>query len=152
VPHIHGFAASFVVHKEDRMDHGKPKALAELRNFFSDELKRLFEKNKLSSEQDSFHYLVNLMVHHMESERFFAKDEEGRMKSHVVAGLYAEYRKGASATKQIVLRKMGDVCLMVTGFFPDSLNRKLVDIDYYSGMGGTAYWQLSHLQMTNLTR
>jgi hypothetical protein len=32
---------------------------------------------------------------------------------------------------------------MVTGFFSESLKRSLVDIDYYFGMGGAAYWQLS---------
>jgi hypothetical protein len=32
---------------------------------------------------------------------------------------------------------------MVTGFFADSLNRKLVDVDYYFGMGGATCWHLS---------
>ena len=58
-------------------------------------------------------------------------------------GLYAEYAEGSPEVKRAALRRLGDVCLMVTGFFPDSLNKKIVDIDYYSDMGGAAYWQLS---------
>jgi hypothetical protein len=35
------------------------------------------------------------------------------------------------------------VSLYVAGFFQDSLNRKLVDVDYYIGMGGAAYQQVA---------
>lgn len=129
-----------------------PEAVSDVREFFSDELRRLMEKHQLSTAQDSFHYLVDLMVRHTESKEFFAKDEEGRLKNNVLAEIYGEYLQGDAEQKRIALRRLGDVCLMVTGFFPDSLNRKLIDIDYYFGMGGTAYWQLANMQMTNLTR
>ena len=129
-----------------------PAAISNVREYFSDELKRVMEKHQLSTAQDSFHYLVDLMVRHTESEQFFAKDEEGRLKNNVLADIYGEYLQGDTQQKRIALRRLGDVCLMVTGFFPDSLNRKLIDIDYYFGMGGTAYWTLSNLQLTDLTR
>jgi hypothetical protein len=38
---------------------------------------------------------------------------------------------------------MGDSALFVSGFFADSLERKLVDLDYYRSMGGHAYSRLS---------
>jgi hypothetical protein len=37
---------------------------------------------------------------------------------------------------------------MITGVFPDSLNKKIVDVEYYLGMGGTAYHHLSDLQLS----
>src|SRR5262245_64937587 len=34
------------------------------------------------------------------------------------------------------LKQIGDLSLFVSGFFSDSLNRSLVDVDYYASMGG----------------
>lgn len=41
------------------------------------------------------------------------------------------------------LKEIGDTSLYVSGFFAESLSRQLVDVDYYIGMGGTAYRELS---------
>lgn len=41
------------------------------------------------------------------------------------------------------LRQIGDVSLFVSGFFSDSLRRRLVDVDYYASIGGVAYNALS---------
>jgi|SRR5579871_6837232 len=43
------------------------------------------------------------------------------------------------------LREVGDHSLYVSGFFPDSLHRGLVDVDYYIQIGGTAYGQLARM-------
>jgi len=44
------------------------------------------------------------------------------------------------------LKEIGDVSLFVSGFFADSLNRKLVDVDYYVTIGGRAYNVLSRVE------
>src|SRR4030095_13474592 len=41
---------------------------------------------------------------------------------------------------------LGDFSLFISGFFQDSLSRKLVDVDYYISMGEGAYQQLSSLR------
>jgi len=41
------------------------------------------------------------------------------------------------------LKHVGDTSLYVAGFFAESLTRSLVDVDYYVGLGQTAYAQLS---------
>jgi tRNA G37 N-methylase Trm5 len=133
------------------VNRDKPKAVKDVkdvREFFSHEVKNALKKNRLATEPESADYLVDLMVRYMESEIFFAKDEEGRPKHNILAEMYSEFLNGNPEQKRVVLRRLGDICLLVSGFFPDSLNRKLIDIDYYFGMGGTAYWQLSQLQMT----
>jgi hypothetical protein len=43
------------------------------------------------------------------------------------------------------LREVGDLSLFISGFFSDSLARKLVDVDYYVSIGGSAYSALSRL-------
>jgi len=91
-------------------------------------------------------------MHFIQSENFFSVGEDGKPKNTVLAQLYGEFVMGDAQTKQTTLRRLGDVCLVVTGFFPDSLNRSLVDVDYYFGMGGTAYQTLAHLQFTGNAR
>ena len=44
------------------------------------------------------------------------------------------------------MRQIGDVALFVSGFFSDSLSRKLVDVDYYVSIGGCAYNALSRVE------
>jgi hypothetical protein len=41
------------------------------------------------------------------------------------------------------LKQVGDTSLYVAGFFAESLNRSLVDVDYYVGIGQSAYAQLA---------
>src|SRR5436190_4798173 len=41
------------------------------------------------------------------------------------------------------LKQIGDASLFISGFFADSLRRKLVDVDYYASIGGFAYHTLS---------
>ncbi len=41
------------------------------------------------------------------------------------------------------LKHVGDTSLYVAGFFAESLNRSLVDVDYYVGIGQNAYAQLA---------
>ena len=44
------------------------------------------------------------------------------------------------------LKQIGDLSLFVSGFFSDSLNRKLVDVDYYVAIGEHAYTALSRFE------
>jgi hypothetical protein len=59
----------------------------------------------------------------------------------------------ASTSKQrfLLLRRLGDVSLFISGMYSQSLNRGLVDIDYYIAMGGNAYSYLSETDKTNMT-
>jgi hypothetical protein len=41
------------------------------------------------------------------------------------------------------LKQVGDTSLYVSGFFSESLGRKLVDADYYASIGSTAYSELA---------
>lgn len=120
--------------------------LASPRDFFASELRSVMEKRRIEAKQDSFDYLVELLLRFIESDTLFAKNAEGKPSDPFLAGLYAEYIQGTPETQKLTLRRLGDICLMVTGFFPDSLNRKLVDVDYYTGMGGAAYWTLAQGQ------
>jgi hypothetical protein len=48
--------------------------------------------------------------------------------------------------QRVALKQIGDVSLFMSGFFSDSLRRKLVDVDYYVAIGGYAYNTLSRYE------
>lgn len=129
----------------------KKASVADARRFFRDELKNAVEKQRLAAPETALDYLADMLVRFMLSETFFQKGEDGQLKNNILADLYAAQLNGDAATRRLVLQRMGDVCLVVTGLFADSLARKTVDIDYYFGMGGQAYWQLSSLSIGKAT-
>src|SRR4029453_2654208 len=50
---------------------------------------------------------------------------------------------GCDAGERVrTLKHVGDTSLYVAGFFAESLNRSLVDVDYYVSVGQSAYAQL----------
>lgn len=48
-----------------------------------------------------------------------------------------------TAERVQTLKQVGDTSLYVAGFFAESLSRSLVDVDYYVGIGQSAYGQLA---------
>ena len=129
------------------MDRVKTASVSKAREFFAGELKSAMEKHGVSAQQESQEYLVGLLVRHIESEKFFVKTSDGKLENNYLVDLYTEYLQGGTAKKIIVLQRLGDICLLVSGFFSESLQRKVTDIGYYFGMGGTAYKQLSELHL-----
>jgi len=128
----------------------KPTQVGVAREFFRDELRGLLKKQQVSAPAGTVEYLTDLMVRFMDSEHFFVKSASGKLEDNTLADLYAAYLQGGTEKKKIVLQRLGDICLIVTGFFSDSLNRKIVDVDYYLGMGGSAYWTLSQFHLAQM--
>jgi hypothetical protein len=53
--------------------------------------------------------------------------------------------------QRMTLREIGDRSLFLSGFFSDSLKRRLVDVDYYVSIGGYAYNTLTRLETDHLS-
>jgi hypothetical protein len=58
----------------------------------------------------------------------------------------ARARENGGAPQRSSLKHIGDAALFISGFFPDSLRGKLVDVDYYVSVGGYAYSALSRYE------
>jgi hypothetical protein len=76
----------------------------------------------------------------MTTDRLYSRDSDGSVREGSLAIMVKEALEQPQPQAQSALfRHIGDVSLYVAGYFQDSLNRKLVDVDYYIDMGGTAY-------------
>ncbi len=67
---------------------------------------------------------------------------EGEHDATLTEALFAA-RSAAGTVRIKRLRALGDRALFVSGFFGDSLNRKVVDLDFYRDVGRVAYTDLA---------
>ena len=91
-------------------------------------------------------YLVQLLGHFIKTENFYPIDGEGRQADTLTHQLAAALEEESAEARAKRMRQLGDFSLYVAGFFTDSLKRKLVDVDYYIGMGGAAYESAARLE------
>ena len=116
-----------------------------VKEHFQQSLAAALTSQQVTAEEDTVYYLVNLLDHFAKSENLFATTEEGTY-IPPLAMLYAKALEAKDMeSKQYLLRQLGDIALLIGGVFPGSLSRKLVDVDYYIGMGGSAYSYLSDI-------
>jgi hypothetical protein len=100
------------------------------------------QRNDVAVDEHTSCYVVNLLTLYARSEALFDEGENGP-ELRPVALLLAEAVDRGHAERQRALQRVGDQSLFVAGFLGDSLNHRLVDVDYYVNMGGAAYAALS---------
>jgi hypothetical protein len=101
--------------------------------FFHEVLTDALESMKVAATEPAGWYLVSLLG---DFTRARLPDEPLSLKlAHSVSADPGERVK--------TLKEVGDTSLYVAGFFAESLSRKLVDADYYIGLGRGAYAELA---------
>jgi len=101
--------------------------------FFQDEVERAFREEHLSPGVRVEHYVVQLLAGYAVQQ----------MESTPLALRMLAAADAPSRERRRHLRNIGDTSLYVSGFWSDSLEGRLVDVDYYIEMGGTAYGELA---------
>jgi hypothetical protein len=117
--------------------------VANLREFFKDALHGALEKRQLSIEDQTEHYVVNLLTLFSRSEALYDTTSEGTRLKPLVVMLSEALEARSTGDRNRGLQRLGDVSLFIAGFFAQSFARKLVDIDYHIAMGGRAYASLA---------
>jgi hypothetical protein len=97
----------------------------------------------VEASAETAYYLVNLLTMFSRSEHLFDKTENG-IDLKPLALIYADALNEPNTLERArMLQRLGDTALFIAGVFTDSLNRKVVDVDYYIAMGGNAYSTVS---------
>ncbi|HEX7030169.1 MAG TPA: hypothetical protein VF254_06200 [Gammaproteobacteria bacterium] len=113
--------------------------VANLEDYFRESLVRATGARDVEAGEATQYYLVHVLVGFARAENLFEYSQDGYLLKPlaVMFGDALEAKPGPERNLQ--LRRLGDVALFVAGFFGDSLARRAVDVDYYSGMGEAAY-------------
>jgi hypothetical protein len=91
------------------------------------------------------YYIVQLLAGFIERRPADAVDDEP------LALKLAQALERGGMQQRAGLKQIGDLSLFLSGFFADSLQRKLVDVDYYVAIGGYAYHALSRVDTERLS-
>jgi hypothetical protein len=123
--------------------------VASLEAFFHESMDSAMAANKVVLDDQTAHYVVNLLTLFSRSEALYESTPDGPA-LRPLAGMFADAVDAPTETERnTTLQRMGDVSLFMAGFFADGLQRTAVDVDYYVYMGGGAYHSLSvHLRDT----
>jgi hypothetical protein len=110
-----------------------------LAEFFRDALRGVLANQRIAVEEQTEHYLVNMLTLFARAERLYESASEGRHLKPLVQ-MFAEALEAATvAERDLALQRLGDISLFMAGFFTRGFARRLVDIDYHIAMGGRAY-------------
>jgi len=105
--------------------------------YFRELVESAMQHQRVAARELTSFYVVNLLT------GFIHLDRAADTDSQPLAVTFAKALQGGGVAQRDGLRKVGDQSLFISGFFSDSLNRSLVDVDYYIQLGGFAYGSLA---------
>lgn len=108
--------------------------------FFKEQVEAAMQRQGVQTSEWTAYYVVNLLA------GFVSPDRQQAMASRPDEPLCVRLARALQAegsSQREGLRGVADHALFLAGFFGDSLNRSLVDVDYYVSLGGYAYGRLA---------
>lgn len=121
------------------------------REYFHGAIESALQNQEIAVSGETVIYLGNLLTTFIKTDYLFEHTEEGLMLKPLAIHYQDAIEAKSSQQRFILLRRLGDVSLFISGMYSQSLNRSLVDIDYYIAMGGNAYSYLSETGTSNLS-
>ena len=108
--------------------------------FFKELVDGALAHQHLAANELTAYYVVQLLASYVE------RRAAGDLEEEPLGMRLARALDGGGFQQRATLKQIGDCSLFISGFFADSLNRKLVDVDYYVSIGGHAYNALSRFE------
>ena len=122
-------------HKQNLTEPGK--------NFFQALVKTGLSESGIQVSPSVKHYLSELLQFYIFSDHLFSEmSASGKKQMNSLAELYLNSQTSQEDSSHH-LKKIGDMSLYISGFFRDSLKRKLISVDYYIQMGQNAFHSLA---------
>jgi hypothetical protein len=118
-------------------------AVTSLQEFFKDSVEAAMANQGVAAADHTAYYVVNLLTLFARHEALYDGGKPGPGLQPIALLLAEAYDTPDREARNAILRRVGDTSLFVAGFLGDGFARKLIDIDYYIDMGGSAYGRLS---------
>jgi hypothetical protein len=101
--------------------------------FFYDVVTTALGRLQVDTTEHTEFYLVGLLTSYARDKRMLPSEPLGMML----------LQPREEAGRILVLKEVGDTSLVLTGFFPESIERVPVSAEYFQGLGRVAYRELS---------
>ena len=106
--------------------------------YFKELVDGALARQRIAAGELTAFYVVHLLAGFLQRP---AEEDEAPLAFQLARAL-----ESGGAQQRTSLKQIGDLTLFISGFFSDSLRRKLVDVDYYVSIGGFAYNALSRCE------
>lgn len=116
--------------------------------FFNSLVQSGIEARGLKVSHGVSDYISKILAHYVDARNLHEPEynEFGKRNPQTLAEIWLTAQSAEPSIQKDLLKKLGDRTLYISGFFSESLNRSLVDVDYYHSMGASAYKTLAHHQ------
>ncbi len=103
-----------------------------------------FKERRIEMHPHIQTYVVDVLKHYLIVENLFdEEDTAGKKTRKTMAEMYMSANQLGGRIRAEKLKKVGDTSLYISGFFSDSFQRKIIDVDYYVDMGKMAFGSLA---------
>lgn len=106
--------------------------------YFKELVESALQHQHLEARELTSFYLVNLLAGFVHLDDAATSTDEEPLGIKLARAL-----QDGGTRQRDGLKRVGDHSLFISGFFADSFNRRLVDIDYYISLGEYAYGSLA---------
>ncbi len=113
-----------------------------LKLFFETHLSEAVTRTQIEVSPLALDYVSTLLSQFHETTKLFV---QRGVRLPVLSDLLAEALEADLYRRVILLRQLGDTSLMVSGFFPEAVLKRTLNLTYFYEMGGIAYSHLSGL-------
>lgn len=114
-----------------------------LEGFFYETLQKVNKKCLRPVEEPIIIYSSRVMGKYGLSHEFF-DFTDGRVREKILGRKLLETSQLPVKQLKRELQEIGDLSMLICGYFAESLNNKLIDLSYYQDLGKTAYSRLDN--------
>ncbi len=113
--------------------------------YFQETVDEAFKERRLETRPQVKSYIVDVLKHYLCAENLYDVEEgTGKRTRKTMAEMYLRANQLGGRVRTEQLKQVGDTSLYISGFFSDSFQRKIIDVDYYVDMGKMAFGSLAH--------
>ena len=124
-------------------DHGKKIILStNLQGFFFADLNDLNKKSLCPVPESIIYYSSEVLDKFSLSQDFF-EFSDGKVREKILGTKLLAASQMSREEQKKIYKEVADMSLLVCGYFSESVNKKIVDTQYYAQLGKMAYGHLN---------
>ena len=122
---------------------------ANLKGYFFEGLSEINKKSLCPVPDSIIYYSSDVLDKFALSQTFF-ETSDGKVREKILGMKLLEATQLNRDEQKKIYKEVGDMSLLVCGYFSESVNKKIVDKDYYAQLGKMAYSHLNNVSPTFL--
>lgn len=117
-----------------------------LQSFFLDSLTEQNKKSLRPVPTEALYYSSEVLNEFVNPTKFFELNDEGKVRQKILGIKLLEAYQFSVTEQKRMYKDVGECALILCGMFNESVNRKILDINYYHSVGKEAYGRLNIIE------